>query len=78
MTMIIIITCSLLLLLFLLLLLLLKLTNCYVKLRSVVRFVEFIIKTKFVKCNSPHFLFHLIAKSESREICAFHFRIIKF
>ena len=60
------------------LLLLLKLNNCYVKLRSVERFVEFTIKTKFVKCDSPHFLFHLIAKSESREIWAFQFRKIKF
>ena len=72
-TMIIINKCSL-----LLLLLLLKLSNCYVKLRSVERFVEFIIKTKFSKCDSPHFLFHLIAKSEWREIWAFQFRKIKF
>ena len=46
----------------------LKLNSCYVKLRSVVRFVEFIIKTNSVKCNSFQFLFHLIAKFESREI----------
>ena len=78
-TMIIINKCGLLsLLLLLLLLLLLKLNDCYVKLRSVERFVEFIVKTKLVKCDSPHFLFHLIAKSESREIWAFQFRKIKF